>query len=100
MTLRAELVGSGTATAPGIAVHGHAPVTRLCRRLVAAGHDLATPLEVFRGAMLCLRVRSISEGAKLTVKDGPAGRPRFVRLAQEAQETYAAAPPMRERRAA
>jgi hypothetical protein len=42
-----------------------------------AGHDPATPLEAYRGSTLCLRVRSIGEGAALTVKDGRDGKPRF-----------------------
>jgi hypothetical protein len=38
---------------------GDAVVCALCRRLVEAGHDPATPLEIYRGATLALRVRSI-----------------------------------------
>jgi hypothetical protein len=57
----------------------NAPVLALCRALIEAGHDPNTPLEAYRGATLCLRVRSIGEGAKLTVKETCRdGKPRFV----------------------
>jgi hypothetical protein len=80
MTIRADLIGSNRASAAGITVNGHAPVCRLCRALIRAGHDPATPLEAFRGATLCLRVRSIGEGADLTVRESTAdGKPRFIR---------------------
>ena len=51
----------------------------MCRELVAAGYDPATPLEAYRGDMLCLRVRSIGEGAKYTVKDNSTGTPALRR---------------------
>jgi hypothetical protein len=50
----------------------------MCRKLIAAGHDPATPLEAYRGPILCLRVRSIGEGAKLTVKTMGNGAPGFI----------------------
>jgi hypothetical protein len=75
--IRAELVGSGTCQAAGLAARGAAPVTSLCRALIEAGHDPATPLEVWRGDMLALRVRSIGAGSRLTVEDDRHGRPRF-----------------------
>jgi hypothetical protein len=68
----AELSGSNTATARGFTVHGSAPVLKLCRRLVAAGVDPRLPLHAYRGETLCLKVRSIVEGARLTVDEaGP-----------------------------
>jgi hypothetical protein len=39
----------------------------LCRALVEAGYDPTTPLEAYRGDMLCLRVRSIGEAADLRI---------------------------------
>ena len=66
--IRAELIGSDTATALGNKVRAYAPVLALCRKLVAAGHDPATPLAAYRGNVLCLRVRSIGEAAALDVK--------------------------------
>jgi hypothetical protein len=77
--IRADIIGQNQATAAGITVSGrHAPILSLCRALIEAGHDPATPLEAYRGSTLCLRVRSIGEGAKLTVRESTSdGRPRF-----------------------
>jgi hypothetical protein len=77
-TIRAELIGHDTCTAVGLTVTAAAPVLAMCRRLIAASHDPAMPLEAWRGAVLTLRVRSIGEGARLAVKTGPDGTPRFV----------------------
>ena len=76
--IRAELTGDDTATAASITVTGNAPVLVLCRHLLEAGHDLATCLQAWRGSILSLTVRSIGEGAKLTVRDDRHGVPRFV----------------------
>jgi hypothetical protein len=78
-TIRAEIVGT-TCTALDITVHGAAPVLALCRKLIEAGHDPSLPLHAYRGDVLALRVRSIGEGAQLTVQDSKSGRPRFLRL--------------------
>jgi hypothetical protein len=80
--LRAELIGSRRCSAVGITATGNAPVLTLCRRLIEAGHDPAARLEAYRGTTLCLCVRSIGEGARLTVHEGD-GRPRFVRLTRD-----------------
>ena len=77
--IRAELIGSNQASAAGIVAIGHAPVSKLCRRLIEAAHNPDLPLEVYRGTTLCLRVRSIDEGAALSVEDDENGRPRFIR---------------------
>jgi hypothetical protein len=75
--IRAEIVGCDVASAFGITVRATAPVLALCRRLVEAGYDPETPLEAWRGDMLCLRVRSICEGAALEVNgDGTGFRRR------------------------
>src|SRR5262245_56383691 len=55
-----------------------AVVCALCRRLVEAGHDPATPMEVYRGSTLALHVRSIGAAAKLTVEESGSG-PKFRR---------------------
>jgi hypothetical protein len=89
--LRAVIIGSNQTEANGITARGHAPVLGLCRALLEAGHDPDTPLDAYRGSTLCLRVRSIGEGARLTVKDSATGRPRFVRYRQDGPETCAAA---------
>jgi hypothetical protein len=76
--LRAVII-SGQAEASGVTARGRAPVLALCRALIEAGHDPNTPLEAYRGATLCLKVRSIGEGARLTVKETTRdGKPRFV----------------------
>jgi hypothetical protein len=63
--------------AVGIIGRGEAPALELCRRLVAAGADPATPLHAYRGGVLALRIRSIGEGAELTVQTDSRGTPRF-----------------------
>ena len=65
--IRAELAGSDSCSALGITISSSSPVLALCRKLVQAGCDSSTPLEVYRGETLCLRVRSIGEGARLQV---------------------------------
>jgi hypothetical protein len=93
--IRAELTGSDTCSAFGIVVKSDTPILGLCRKLVDAGHDPATPLNAYRGATLCLRVRSIGEAAGLRIATNSIGRPVFKR-----EETRAAASPMRQTREA
>ena len=77
--LRAELhpLGDGEtetrATCGDIDVKAYAPVLAMCRALVAAGRDPMEPLEAYRGDVLCLKVRSIGEGAKLAIKRNGVG---------------------------
>jgi hypothetical protein len=75
--IRAELVGSDTATAAGITVIAFAPVLTLCRALIDAGHEPRRLLEAYRGEVLCLRVKTIGEAALLTVKTMGNGAPGF-----------------------
>ena len=77
--LCADLVGSDICTAPGIIVRSYAPVLTLCRRLIEAGIDPDRPLRVCRSGTLALVVRSLAEGARLTVEDNRLRHPRFVR---------------------
>jgi hypothetical protein len=63
--IRAELIGSECCSALGMTARGTTPVFALCRRLIEAGHNPATPLEVWRGSTLCLRIRRIGEAAQL-----------------------------------
>jgi hypothetical protein len=98
-TIRAELLGSSQARAAGITVTGrYTPVLSLCRALLGAGHHPTTPLKAYRGTTLCIRVRSIGEGAALTVRDGPDGRPRSAsyRPGPDAPESCGGRPPMRQ----
>ena len=74
--VRAELVGTNRATALGVEAHSPAPVLALCRALVEAGHDPATPLHAYRNNTLALKVRSIGEAACLEVNgEGTGFRP-------------------------
>jgi hypothetical protein len=91
--VRATLVGSDRCDAEGISARGYAPVLDLCRELVADGFNPASPLEAWRGEILCLRVRSIGEGARLTVADDRHGTPRL-RRRQERPQGYAAGSPV------
>src|SRR5262249_16820450 len=82
-----------TCTAAGITVTNHTPVLSLCRRLLGAGHDPKTRLEVYRGTTLALIVRSIGEAAQLTIKTAGNGNPVFAR---EPQAEGVTASPLRE----
>lgn len=76
MTIRGELEDSRRCTALGLTVDAYAPVCALARQLIRAGYDPGRTLEIYRGATLCFRVR-LAVAARLTVKDGKDGRPRF-----------------------
>lgn len=65
--IRAELTGSDTCTALGVGVRANAPVLALCRALVTHGLDPSSPLEAYRGQMLCVRVTSIGAAAELEI---------------------------------
>ena len=91
--IRAELIGANVCTAADLTATGAAPVLALCRQLVAAGFDSRCPLDAYRDNKLALRVRSIGQGARLTVKDNRFGRPAFTRC-QGVVLGDAAAPPI------
>jgi hypothetical protein len=88
--IRAALVGSDRCDAEGLTAHGHTPVLQLCRILIAAGFDPGRPLHAYRGDVLCLTVRTMGEGARLTVRSSGNGCPIFCPV------EGAAAPAMRE----
>jgi hypothetical protein len=71
--LRGELAGSHRCTANGFTANGPTPVLALCRELLAAGHDPTTPLEIYRGATLALRIRSMGEAAALELNSEGTG---------------------------
>jgi hypothetical protein len=61
----AELIDSDRCSALEMTARGTTPVLALCRLLIKAGLDPATPLEAWRGSTLCLRIRRIGEAAQL-----------------------------------
>jgi hypothetical protein len=75
--IRAQITDSDHCEADGITVRAAAPVLAMCRKLLAAGYDPDRPLHAYRGDVLALKVRTIGEGAKLTVEESRS--PRFVR---------------------
>jgi hypothetical protein len=92
VALRAELFGSTAATAADLTATGTAPVLALCRQLLAAGLDPDRALEVYRGAVLALRVRSIGEAAGLEINSKASGFicHRAVRPASKVRSNHAA----------
>jgi hypothetical protein len=90
-TIHAELSGADTCSASGITVKSESPVLAVCRKLIDAGHDPATPLEAYRGETLALHIRSIGQAAALRVDTSRTGRPVFRRA-----RSMVAASPMRQ----
>ncbi len=72
----ADLSNDDVCEALGITIKSPSPLLDLCRALVEAGCDPSTPLEAYRGDVLCLRIRSIGEAAKLEIgSDGVGFKP-------------------------
>ena len=69
----AVIVGTEQCEALGHKVRASAPVLALCRELIEAGHDPGRRLDVYRGNVLVLRVRSISEVARLSIRGDGVG---------------------------
>src|SRR5262245_33437689 len=69
----AELTGDDTCTCSGLSVQAYAPALAMCRQLLAAGLDPDTALEVYRAAILALKVRSIGQAARLDVNSKGTG---------------------------
>jgi len=63
----AELIGDNECRAAGLVVRSTTPVLAMCRKLVTAGIDPATPLECYRGTTLAITVASIAQGAGLEI---------------------------------
>jgi hypothetical protein len=89
VAIRAELFGADCCKGLGLEARGAAPVLALCRKLVEAGINRALALEAYRGDILCLRIRSIGEGAGLRVATHGVG---FERVPE-----CTAAPPARQK---
>jgi hypothetical protein len=77
--IHAEIIGSHVASALGITVRAEGPVLELCRRLIDAGFDPETRVEAYRGAILCLTIRSIGWGVEYTIMETSKARPYLVR---------------------
>jgi len=73
--IRCELVGSDVVVAGDIKAAG---AFDLCRRLLAADASPAAELVCFRDGRLALRIQSIEDGARLTVRETATDGPRFV----------------------
>jgi hypothetical protein len=71
--ITATLTDSDTASAEGISVTSASPVLTLCRELIKAGYDPGLPLIAMRGQIVCLKVRSIGQAAKLSVTPNGVG---------------------------
>jgi hypothetical protein len=76
----------------GTRVTANAPVLALCRQLLAQGVDPDRAVAVYRCGVLALKVRSIREAARLTVKIAGNGTPIFT---LGGGQEGAAAPPVR-----
>jgi hypothetical protein len=74
--IKAVLSGTRHCSALGISVNAYTPVASLARQLVRAGFHPDRLIEVYRGTTLRFRV-SLATAARLTVKDGSDGIPRF-----------------------
>jgi hypothetical protein len=90
--IEAELVGSRTCVAGSVKATGNAPALALCRELLAQGVDPDSALHVYRAGVLALRIKSVREGASLTVEDDEYGTPRLRKIRGESR---GAASPMR-----
>jgi hypothetical protein len=71
--IRAVITAADQCETPGYKVRAAAPVLALCRELVEAGHDPACQLHVYRSGVLALRVRSIGDAARLTIRGDGVG---------------------------
>ncbi len=57
-------------------VKSPSPVLALCRKLIEVGYASSMPLQVYRGDILCLSIRSIGEAALLEVHGSHFMRPK------------------------
>ena len=90
--IRAEISKSNQCDAEGYTVKTSAPVLAMCRELIEAGCDPATPLHAFRDNVLCLAVSSIGWGAEHTVADNRFGTPVLQRYRDAARGAVSASP--------
>jgi hypothetical protein len=90
--VRAEIDKSKLCDAAGYTMTGYSPVLAMCRKLLEAGFDPATPLHAYGGNVLCLTVSSIGWGAKHTVADNRFGTPVFQRHREPTKGAVSASP--------
>jgi hypothetical protein len=70
----AELSSDSYCTALGFTVRSLSPVLALCRKMIESSTCAPeTPLNVYRGKTLCLRVLGIGEGAQLEINSKGTG---------------------------
>ena len=72
-SIRAVIIAADQCETVSHKVRASAPVLALCRELVEAGHDPTCQLHVYRNGALALRVRSIGEAARLTIRGDGVG---------------------------
>ena len=72
-SIRAVIIAPDQCETVGHKVRASAPVLALCRELVEAGHDPGCQLQVYRKGVLALRVRSIGEAARLSIRGDGVG---------------------------
>lgn len=87
--IRAEIAGGDRACSAGLSATGAAPVLALCRLLVEAGADPGRSLHAYRGALLCLAVRSIGAAAQFDINSKGTGFTKWhvpVRIASRVRE--------------
>jgi hypothetical protein len=87
VSIRAELIGSDCCSGVGLVARGSAPVLALCRKLIEAGDNSTTALEVWCCNTLTLTIRPIDEGARLEVSPRGVG---FVRRPDVRGSSYVA----------
>jgi hypothetical protein len=88
----AYIVGDDSCVAEGFTATGHAPILALCRKLIEASFDPRRTLHAYRGTTLCIKVRTLREGAALTVKTSGNGTPVFAPLEGAAAPPRASGP--------
>jgi hypothetical protein len=97
--IRATIIEHDECEAEGFVVKAYSPVLAMCRQLIGVGYDPCRPLLAYRGGVLALRVRTIGQGAKLTVGENRTGCPTF-RRHQDAQKVVSEPCPCEKRLAA
>ncbi len=78
-TTRRTSQACGVSTRRGdIIAKSRTPFFTLCRELVATGANPDSSLECYRGPVMCIWVKSIGIGAKLTIKENDFVGPKVV----------------------